>query len=291
MRRTICFVLLSLATAVSLGAQTLGTPEKPATPGTARDAAEQATTTSGTNWLPQADISFAGTSQGFGDGSSQVNLEALDLFFSPNFRMYFSTALKFRGRTSGEVLESPETPPTPGSELKLTEPVISSLIDPFGGLMNVTAGYYHGFWHPRVGGAVDSLHGLFADVRAGFRFIDLPDQSVTATRFQGAAMTPFYSGLVGMRFSHDLFLDGKQTQRAGGFEAGGGLVLNRAFDDTNSGLFAAGLLETTTTNLAGWVVISVTDDLALQLTFEPWSSNERIPKRFTIGTKLMNPSE
>jgi hypothetical protein len=304
MKRSCLLGCLFILFTTAARGQTLGTPGVGATPGT--PVANAIVDGQGANWVQQVDISGAATSgQGVNAGNTQVNVQALNAYFSKHWRLYVSTSLKFDPESAAVSANSttPTTPPattlpgttptqpatptqTAATSLKLTEPVIAGLVDPFGGLFNGTVGGYYQL--RSANGAKDDYHGLFLDFRGGLRLLDLPGPSVNAVTFQGQQMTMFYTGMTALRLNLDLYLDSKAMKRVGGFETGGAFVFNSAFDTTQSGLFAAHLLDTTTAAATGWFVISITGNIAIQITMTPWTSNDQFPKRITFGVKLLN---
>lgn len=234
------------------------------------------TSGAGVGLLSQADIAVDAD-------TTQVGLQAMDLFFNKDWRLYVRSTLPV-----------PEDKPAgdPAPAATLTSSAISGLTDPYGGVLNLSTGAFlqiPSFLTPgHATGKPDSDHGLFLDARFGLKLVNLPDQADNAPSLLNTAATPFYSAAVMFKIVRSLFpnVDGKEA--AGGFEFGIGAVVNVAADRSTSRVFADSVLDTTTGAIRCDIAVSLTSVAAIDLSWTPWTSNDAFGKRFAVGLKLLN---
>ena len=255
----------------------------------ARDADTEATSDitagAGMGLLSQADVQVDGD-------TTQLGLQALDLFFDKNWRLYVRSTLPVPEEKKEETAGSGVDEPTDDTSSELSAAAISALVDPYGGVLNLSTGAFlqiPSFLTPRNGGGqADADHGLFVDARFGLKLVNLPDQAEDSPSLLNTTVSPFYSAVVMFKIVRDVFpkADGKET--AGGFEFGIGAVVNVAADKSTSTVFADGVLDTTTTAVRCDVALSLTSIAAINVSWTPWSSNDTFGKRFMVGLKLLN---
>jgi hypothetical protein len=231
---------------------------------------------SGVALLPQADVSV-------GNGTTQLGLQAVDLFFNKDWRLYVRSTLPIpKDKSSSTPAAAASEPAT----VALDDAAIAALLDPYGGVLNLSTGSYtqFPFLKPR---SDDVDHGLFLDARLGMKLLTLPNQSATAPTVLDTSVTPFYTGAVILKLVRNVYgaADGKDV--AGGFEFGLGYVVNVVADRSNSSVFADGLLDRTTHAVRLDLALSLTSIAAINISWNPWSNND-FGKRFVVGIKLLN---
>src|SRR5262245_48488886 len=174
----------------------------------------------GVGLLSQADIEVD-------DETTQVGLQAMDLFFNKDWRLYVRSTLPIPQEEAAD-----EAVPGAESTPKLTSSAISSLTDPYGGVLNLSTGTFlqiPSFLTPGHGTASpDPDHGLFLDARFGLKLVNLPDQADTAPSLLNTTVSPFYSAVVMFKIIRNVFPNVDDKEAAGGFEFGVGGVLNVA---------------------------------------------------------------
>jgi hypothetical protein len=246
----------------------------------------EATAGAGLAILSQADVLVD-------NKDAQVGLQALDLFFNKDWRLYVRSTLPVPDDdTAGSGDGSNDDSNTPAAVTKLTSSAIAALVDPYGGVLNLSTGSFHQIPIGRVpdGEERDPDHGLFVDARFGLKLVNLPDQAEDSPALLNTSVSPFYSGALMVKVVKDVYgsADGKES--AGGFEFGIGGVIDIAADKSASKAFENGLLEETTTAIRCDVALSLKSIAAITVSWTPWSSNETFGKRFVVGLKLLNQS-
>lgn len=262
----------------------------PVTPSVAQTLARATEERGQVGLLTQADVTVE-------NSAAQVGLQAVELFITGNERKGFA---KVYVRTTLPMAEDkPEAQAAGGADgevAALTPAAVAGLLDPYGGILNLTGGYWRKLATGRdAKGEVDE-DGLFLDARSGIKLINLPEQAVNSPAFAGTRVTPFYTWSLVGRFSHRLYSDAEKPKRtketaAGRIEAGFGLVGNHASDSTLSAAFSNGLLTNNTLAISGSLTLTVNGALAVTISASPWSHNGAATpfgKHFTVGLKVLN---
>ena len=225
------------------------------------------------------------------DKGAQVGLQALDLFFDKDWRLYVRSTLPIpdAGNAGDESGGGTGSPVTPSAATTLPASAISALVDPYGGVLNLSTGTFLQIpiGKPPTEGR-DPDHGLFVDARFGLKLLNLPDQSEDSPALLNTSVSPFYSGVLMLKIIKDVFPSAEGKDAAGGFEFGIGGVVNVAADKNASKAFENGLLKETTTALRCDLALSLKSVAAITVSWTPWSSNDAFGKRFVVGLKLLN---
>src|SRR6188768_2052916 len=117
---------------------------------------DTATSTSSVGLLSQADVSFD-------NKTMQVSLQAMDLFFSKNWRFYVRSTLPVPKETSEDGTS------TAGQAAVIGDDVYAALFDPYGGVLNLSGGGFLNLKSLRTSGTGDDEHGVFLDARFGMK--------------------------------------------------------------------------------------------------------------------------
>ena len=270
------FLIVSSVAGQTLTPTVLGVVagKREASEGEFRKLAENKSAQSGVALLSQADVTVDSE-------TTEVGLQAMDLFFSKDWRLYVRSTLP--------IPEGDKDTVASDTDSTLPSSAVSALIDPYGGVLNLAAG---ALTKIRVSGESqdDPDHGLFVDARFGLKFVNLPGQSERAPSVLNTSVTPFYSAALMLKLIQRVFPKADSKDVAGGFEFGIGGVLNVAADESSSKAFAGNLLDKTTTAVRCDLALSLTSVAAIGISWTPWSSNDGFGKRFIMGLKLLNQS-
>ncbi|MDP1570907.1 MAG: hypothetical protein Q8L86_12990 [Vicinamibacterales bacterium] len=235
-----------------------------------------------------------------GNGTREVSARPVDYFFSNNWRLYVRSTLVLDkreepadGASSADTVAA--TAPTdtaaeaPAAN-DLAESVKAALLDPFGGPLNVAAGFHTKLFTPFLHGyATDGAHGVFIDARIGLRFIELPEDSLTLV--DGTTrVTPFYQGSAGLRLILPVFKDSPGADNPGGVEIALTAAVTRVATADASELFtgkdgADPLLKKTGGSVHLAIAISLPGWASLDISGNVWS-NSKFDRRFLIGLTL-----
>jgi hypothetical protein len=279
MKIVMWFLVLSacaLGQARSVVAQTLTPTSRGQVSGKAHkaDHSDLSQSDKGVDLLQQADISVD-------NDTTQLGLQALTLFFTRDWRFYVRSTVPVPKENNAD----DAAPALPGAALSaptLDDAAIAALLDPYGGILNLSAGVF-----PRLWSAADADHGLFVDARVGMKLISLPGQTDSAPTVLNTKVTPFYSGAIMLKVVRQLFDSAAGEHVAGGFEFGVGYVANVVADESASRVFTSGTLQRTTHNARIDAAISLNKVAAIDISWNPWSSND-LGRRFVVGLKLLN---
>jgi hypothetical protein len=241
--------------------------------------ADEEPSASGVSLLSQADVAVD-------KSSTLVGLQAMDLFFNKDWRLYIRSTLPVPSEKSSDTAPGGNPPASDG---KLADHAIAALLDPYGGVLNLSTGAYTQlpFLKPSD---TDSDHGLFVDARVGLKLLSLPQQDAAAPTVLNTTVTPFYSGAVVLKLVRSVFPDANGEHVAGGVEFGVGYVINVVVDKTLSPVFANGTLDRVTHAARFDLAISLTSIAAINVSWNPWTSNSGFGKHFIVGLKLLSPS-
>ncbi|MEZ5293879.1 MAG: hypothetical protein R2745_22540 [Vicinamibacterales bacterium] len=207
------------------------------TPG--EESQEGETSSAAASFLP-----FAGLSAGH--STPQVSAQLADLYFTNRWRLYLrSTFQAKKADTVSEATTGTDDDAAAGTGLsagqaaaKVDDKVRNAMLDPFGGDLNLTAGYYAKVPTPGLeGDANDEQHGLFLDARGGLKLIELPEQTLTLNEGR-SSVTPFYTASVGVRLRLPTYLDRFVHNRAGAAELAAVLATTGIVDRSASALFS-----------------------------------------------------
>jgi hypothetical protein len=281
--RTVIALIGVLLAASDAAAQTL-TPrllgqvsgKREETSGEFRRMAQDPANDSGLSLLSQADVAVESQ-------TTQVGLQAMDLFFDKDWRLYVRSTLP--------VPDGNDETAAAESATALNASTKSALVDPYGGVLNLSVGAFKhipSVLTPRDGNGVDPDHGIFLDARFGLKLINLPDQTADSPALLNTTVSPFYSAAVMFKIVRSIFPSEDSREAAGGFEFGIGGIVNIAADKSASKAFSDGRLETTTGAVRCDVALSLTSIAAINVSWTPWSNNDAFGKRFVIGLKLLN---
>lgn len=186
------------------------------------DVAGETPTARAVSYLP-----FAGLAGG--TAKPQVSVQAAELFLSNRWRVYLRSTL--------QATTQPAADSTKAGADAVDDKVRSAMLDPFGGTLNLTGGYYRKLPTPFLDGhANDAEHGVFADVRGGFKLIELPEQTLTLTKGP-TAVTPFTTASAGVRMRLPVYADRERRTAAGSVELGAAVSMSRISDTGASALF------------------------------------------------------
>ena len=185
---------------------------------------DQTPQTGSSAFLPGADVST-------GTNVPEVTLRAADVYLTDRWRLYVRTTVAIGsdddatesategGDDAGEADSEP-------SAADVEDSIKSALLNPTGGLLSVSAGYYQkltGFG--LTGKADDASHGLFFDARAGVRFLEMPDE--TLRNADGpSSLTPLLSASLGGRLVLPVFKEANLVEPAGGVELHAAYLVN-----------------------------------------------------------------
>jgi hypothetical protein len=245
-------------------------------------------------FIPSAGVS-AGTV------APEVALQAAEFYFTNRWRLYIRSTLPTTSDEGEDTEEEADDSAAPG-EAEEAEPaaavdeaVKSALLDPAGGLLNLSTGYFRKLPSPFLfGEANDAEHGLFLDVRGGLRFIELPEQTLKLKDGTGS-FTPFYSGSVGVRLILPVFSDPRLSEHAGGVEGHVGYLVNRVADTSASALFtgidgADPVLKKTTHSIYASAAISLTKVANIAVSGTVWA-NTKFDRRVVVTLNLVKPDD
>lgn len=226
-------------------------------------------------FLSQADIEAGST-------APKVSINAADLYFKGGHaRLYVRSTLPVpaAGSTDG----TPSTSATAAGAQPLDDRILSALSDPFGGLMYVAGGTIDRL----PGQDADHTRGWFTDLRAGAKFIQLPE-TLDKDRFRVA---PFLIASAGLRLSEPLWFDENGQSEAGRLDASLTLGMNHVVDSTISELFTGtparpATLDKTVLSLTAAFGLSINKQVALTFSGTAWSSGG-LARRFVMGVALL----
>ena len=246
------------------------------------------------DFIPSAGLS-AGTI------APEVALQAAEFYFTNRWRLYIRSTIP----TTADDEEAPEDDSGDGDDAEgegeaepaavVDEAVKSALLDPAGGLLNLSTGYFRKLPSPFLfGEANDAEHGLFLDVRGGLRFIELPEQTLKLKDGTGS-FTPFYSASVGVRLILPVFADASLSEHAGGIEGHVGYLVNRVGDASASKLFsgidgADPVLKKTTHSIYASAAMSLTKVANIAVSGTVWA-NTKFDRRVVVTLNLVKPDD
>lgn len=227
------------------------------------------------------------------DSSTQLAIQAGQFFFSNRWRLYVRSTVTVEGGAraatdDGGGGSADEAAPDASA---LDDRIRLALQDPYGGLLNISTGYFRKLpTRYLTGDANDLEHGVFFDGRVGMRFLDLSGELAGIPK-SGGAFTGFYSATGGLRLLLPLFFDRGLERRAGGFELATTWVSTAVSNPSASPLFQAtdgraavlprfinSVHLSTAISLPAWANIEVSGTL--------WS-NAAFEKKFMVGVNLI----
>jgi hypothetical protein len=290
-----------LMAAAPAGAQTMARASEQPPPSNS-PTAEAAGNAPSTGLLTQADITG-------GARAAQVGLQAGDFFITGNrgsgfAKIYFRTTVPFTQDATATGRSSATGSPSgsgaePETAATLNAATTLALLDPYGGLLNLSGGYWRqlGAAHARkadgtTGERLDN-EGLFLDGRVGLKMINLPDQTADSATVGGTTVTPFVTSSIAIRYAHSVYT-GDFKKAEGLFEASVAVLTNVAADTAVSSAFANHLLAKQTWALSLSIAFQLTGNLAVTITGSPTSSNGSaadLGKNYQVGVKLLNSSK
>jgi hypothetical protein len=264
--------------------------------------------------LTQASAEAVGT-----DGT-QVGLQAIDLWLSRKARLYGRLTLPLKRDQQEEATGSADGK-------ALSENVRRQLVDPYGGLLNLSGGLFARLGKPgvrtaqeaRIAKEITTLrnqepqkttdgvpepqaalsrmqpdHGTFLDLRAGIKLIDLPEAGDRAVDVGGSKLNLFYTGIAGLKVILPLYKravdgpDAHEADLAGGLTVGAYIVGNHAADPDQSALFAA-TLKRSTGALTAVIGLNLPGTAGLTLSLTPWTTDSSMGKTFVFGFNVLRP--
>lgn len=233
------------------------------------------------------------------DTSTQLAIQAGQFFFSNRWRLYVRSTVTVEegsGKAADESGQVENAGEGAGEDAApdaadLEDRIRLALQDPYGGLLNVSTGYFRKLPTRYLSGDANDLeHGLFFDGRVGMRFLDLSGEQAGIPS-AGGAFTGFYSTTAGLRLVLPLFFDRGLERRAGGFELATTWVSTAISNRSASSLFQAAADRpavlprvinsvhlSTAISLPAWANIEVSGIL--------WS-NADFQKKFMVGVNLI----
>jgi hypothetical protein len=276
------------------------------------DAVAQDADDKGAELLGQASV------QATTDGNTQIALQAVDLWMSRKSRLYARLTLPV---TKAPAEESVDQAQAAGTSAKLADGIVKQLVDPYGGVVNVSGGIFARLGKPGERSVQDSAiatalagrgvsdenevrrvlsrmqpdHGAFLDIRGGIKMIDLPDAGPRAVDVGGNKLNVFYTGIAGIKVMTPLSVrpldpdEQSEGDIAGGVTLGAYIVGNHAADVTQSTIFDTALNRSTAAFTAV-IGVSLAKVAALTFSFTPWTNDERMGKMFVFGVDVLRPS-
>jgi hypothetical protein len=186
-------------------------------------------------FLPFAGLSGGGT-------APQVSAQIADMYFTNRWRLYVRSTFQAKKAAADDEAGTPEagdTPSTPeDAAAQIDDKVRNAMLDPFGGDLNLTAGYYSKLSTPFLeGDANDAEHGAFVDARAGLKLIEVPEETLTLNDGP-SSVTPFYTASLGLRVRLPTYLDRFIQRRAGAAELAAVFATTGIVDRGASALFS-----------------------------------------------------
>jgi hypothetical protein len=223
------------------------------------------------------------------ENAKQVGISAFDYFFSNHWRLYVRSTLTIQSaeEKAEEAAQSSDEVSSPDD---VAESVRLALLDPFGGGLNVSGGWFRKVPTPFLKGDANDLnHGVFADVRGGFKFIELPEEKLQLID-KKTRNTPFFSVNTAFRLLLPVFKDAPGTDNPGGVELALTGSVDRVLDTGSSELFAesdgkASIIPRTAASLHLALKLDLPDVASLQISGTLLSTS-KFDRRFLIGFGL-----
>jgi len=330
MKLSLCLAALLLSANVA-SAQIIQAVNRFANPGENENKSPKAVASgeseAGANLLTQA------SAQAVGSDTTQIGLQAVDLWINKYSRLYARLTLPLNSQnpTQPSSQNSQSNTSTASASttqtLKISDGVIKQLVDPFGGLFNLSGGVfsYLGKAGRGVGeqdatkrvvinelksqgkssadsdvmAAVSQIHpdhGAFFDARGGFKFIDLPSPSDNALAVGSSKVSVFYTGIAGIKYIANLYdvapmgTSADDGHLAGGLTLGAYIVGNYAADPTQSSAIPT-LINRGTAALTGVIGVNLPQIAAITFSVTPWTSDSRLGKTFVFGFNVLRPTK
>lgn len=246
---------------------------------TAPAAADADTSTRAASFLP-----FAGLTGG--RTTPQASAQLADLYFTHRWRLYMrSTFQAKKAETPAEAEDQTSDGDAADAAAKVDDKVRNAMLDPFGGDLNLMAGYYRKVPTPFLeGDANDAEHGLFFDARAGLKLIELPEQTLTLNEGP-SSITPFHAASVALRLRLPTYFDRLVQKRAGAVELAAVFASTGIVDRSASALFTRSgdtvPLPRQVRVLHVSLGVDITDVVQLGLSGNVWS-NTGLKKRVAV---------
>jgi hypothetical protein len=202
------------------------------------------------------------SAQAEGGDNTQIALQAVDLWMSRKTRFYARLTLPVKAQPAEKTEESATPTET---EKKPSDAIVKQLVDPFGGIVNVSGGYFGQLRKPggkpshqedviqrrvrstsetrlravndsepvkkaeeEARAAVEKMqpdHGAFLDLRAGIKLIDLPNPGSRAVAVGETKLNVFYTGIAGVKAILPLYKRPVSAGDATKEDLAGGLTL------------------------------------------------------------------
>jgi hypothetical protein len=253
--------------------------------------ADQAAT--GATLLSQASV------EAIGSDSSQIGLQAMDLWINRYTRLYARLTLPVKAQaatmttattaTANSAIAAPATKPSEG--------IVKQLVDPYGGLFNLSGGVFKAVYTPTSEAKAMNAqpdHGAFLDVRGGFKLLDLPNAAGSAPSVGNTKVGVFYTGIAGVKYIANLYdwpTAMTTDHLAGGLTLGAYVVGNYAADTSQSDVFDTALRRGTVA-LTAIVGVNLPSVAGITFSFTPWTNDEaRLGKTFVFGFTLLRPTK
>lgn len=231
-----------------------------------------------------------------GTAVPEVTVQAVDVYFTNRWRLHVRTTVAVSSdddaaeQSAGEGDgDEGDADPEP-SAADVDDAVKSALLNPTGGLLNVSAGYYRKLpTFILTGAADDASHGLFFDARAGVRFLEMPDQ--TLRNADGpSSLTPLLSASLGLWLVLPVFDDAGLTTSAGKVGIHAAYMVNH-FTSTTSALLESidgkpPVLERTTRSVFAGAAIKLTRFADLSISGTLWSNTD-FDRRLMVSIGLV----
>ncbi len=250
--------------------------------------------------LTQADVTGGST-------SPQLALQAGDFFITGTpktgfAKIYFRTTVPLTPDSAANTNASGASSSSGSGAASASTNTLSSaatvaLLDPYGGILNLSGGYWRQI--AKAYGRTADGHktaepldneGLFLDSRFGFKMVNLPDQTAESAKVGSTSVTPFATASVALRYAHSVYTDDyKKTE--GLFEMSLAVVTNYAADTDVSSAFKNNLLAKRTWAVSLSIAFQMNGSLAITITGSPASGNGSAAgfgKNYQIGLKLLN---
>lgn len=308
------FTLVFLLTPALASAQIIQSVSKGAVPGVKQTDAAAAAVSSGatgTDLFPQGNLDAAT------DGGLKVGIEAADLYFNRNWRLYMRLTLPVSDKSG-----STSAAATGPSALALTNTMIQQFTDPYGGVLNLSGGFFYRFGGAAtesssefgqrlnralkgagaaalavsaVTGQLTNPHGLFLDVRGGLKAATLPNLVANAPTISGTPLAVYGTAIAGLKailpaYDADPTTGSDQDHYVGGVTLGIYGVANFALDPSQSSAIGTTVTRNVyaVTGMFGWNPKD-SSKVALTFAFTPWISDRGLAKQWVFGVTVQQP--
>lgn len=220
------------------------------------------------------------------ENNPELSIQAAELYFNRTFRVYLRSTLTMDEGDEDEEEAADGEADDGDAGSALEDRIKSALLDPYGGLLYLTTGAFH----PVLSGTVaegERPRGLFLDARTGVRAVQVEDKAS-----ENNAIVPFATVSAGLVFQWPVWPKptlSSDADSVGDFVFGLTWVSNAVLDKSASTMFSGddAVLDRWTHTFALTAGISLKGLAKLTFTGNPWSSNDALGKRFSVGLAIV----